>query len=126
MKATAIIFAAIFLLAAGATGGAIAAFKINAERIERLTGEKTAAEGARDAAVKVSVETATAALAAIARQSEIARLMGEIERELQLRAAQEREIAAAIRRAPPEDNGPVPRVVADTVRALYATRGAAP
>lgn len=126
MKLSAYLLIGIFILAAGATGGAFAAFRISAEQIEELTTAKTVAEKDRDTAVTVSIETTQAALELIAGQKRIADIMGEIERDLQARAAAEAAIKQGIRRAPAEDNGPVPKVVRDTVEALYAGEVQAP
>ena len=119
MKGTAYLLIALAIFAAGTAGGAIAAWKIGAGQIEELSGSLAKAEEERDTAVETSIRTFETAASIIAGQQRVSGLLAELEREIAARAAEERALATAIRCAPPEDNGPLPKVVVDTVMSLY-------
>lgn len=126
MKLGAYIAIAALLLAFGAGAGVWFTTKANGDRTERLTGEKVQAAGERDLAVSVSEETVKTAVALLGEQVRIAAALADENRAAQVRAAEEAAIKAQIARAPPEDRGRVPKVVADTVRALYAAQEKTP
>lgn len=121
MNTTAIL--AIAALLVGLALGGVAVMKINAGQIETLSAGKTQAESDRDKAIAVSDQTTEAAIAAVGRADATTQILADLNALAEANFAKQAAISGAIRRADAADDGPVAKVVLDTIDSLY---GAAP